>query len=572
MTKVIKDETGKRVHPYIPELGEQLREGKVDRREFLRTACLLGVAAPAAYAMAGKITGDFSRPALAESGNTQNAVKGGRLRASMRVQRMDDPATFDWTQMSNQARGIVEYLTITGPDNVTRPYLAESWEASDDLTMWQFNLRKGVKWSNGADFGADDVVHNFTRWLDPAVGSSNTGLFSSMTEAYDTGQKNDDGSAKMGQKMRAGAVEKVDEHTVRIHLNRPVLEIPENLYNYPTAIVDKDFDDAGGDLAKRPVGTGPYTMGEFAVGERFLLKRAENPYWGGEVYLDEILYTDLGDDPMAGISAIASGQVDQVYEVSISVLDTVEKLPGVIVYESTTAQTAVARMQVDKAPFDNQKLRQAVLACMDPEQLLNFGYRGRGAPGQNFHVAPIHPEYFRLPAWKQDYAKAKALLAEAGHAGGIDLTIDLGAAEPWHQACMEAMKQQLAPAGINLNLNIMPGASYWDVWQSTPFGFTSWTHRPLGTMVLNLAYRSGVPWNESHYSSATYDKLLDDAGATLDVNARRAKMEPLELLQQEDAMIALPLWRAVFMAATDRVHNIQAHPTQYHQWNKVWLA
>lgn len=571
MTKVIKDESGKRVHPYVPELSEQLREGKVDRREFLRTAALLGVAAPAAYAMAGKITGDFTRPALAESGNTQNAVKGGRLRAAMRVQRMDDPATFDWTQMSNQARGIIEYMTITGPDNVTRPYLAESWEASDDLTMWQFNLRKGVTWSNGESFGADDVVHNFQRWLDPSIGSSNLGLFSSMTTDYDTGEKNEDGSAKMGKKMREGAIEKVDDHTVRIHLNRAALEIPENLYNYPTAIVDKGFDDGGADLAKRPVGTGPYTVGEFAVGERFLLKRAQNPYWGGDVFLDEILYTDLGDDTMAPMSALASGQVDQIYEVSIDLLDTVEKLPGIIVYESTTAQTGVARMQVDKPPFDNRKLRQAVLACMDTEQLLNYGYRGRGAPGQNFHVAPIHPEYFHLPAWKQDYAKAKALLAEAGHPEGIELTIDLGNFG-WHQPCMEAFKQQLAPAGINLNLNIMPGASYWDVWKSTPFGFTSWTHRPLGTMVLNLAYRSGVPWNESHYNSETFDRLLNDAGATLDVNARRAKMEALELLQQEDAMIALPLWRAVFMAATDRVHNIQAHPTLYHQWNKVWLA
>ncbi len=571
MAKVIKDETGKRVHSYIPELSEQLREGKVDRREFLRTAALLGVAAPTAYAMAGKITGDFSRPAMAESSVTENAVKGGRLRSAMRVQRMDDPATFDWNEMSNQARHIVEYLTITGADNVTRPYLAESWEASDDLKTWQFNLRKGVKWSNGQDFGADDVVHNFQRWLDPAIGSSNLGLFSSMTTDYDTGEKNEDGTPKMGKKMQEGAVEKVDDHTVRIHLNRAVLEIPENLYNYPAAIVDKNFDNEGADLSKRPVGTGPYTLGEFGVGERCLLTRNPNAYWGGDIYLDEILYTDLGDDPMARISAIASGQVDQVYEVPVELLDTTEKLPGIIVYETTTAQTGVARMQVDNPPFDNQKLRQAVLACMDTEQLLNFGYRGRGAPGQNFHVAPIHPEYFRLPAWKQDYPKAKALLSEAGYPDGIDITIDLGAFG-WHQPCMEALKQQLAPAGINLNLNIMPGASYWDVWKSTPFGFTSWTHRPLGTMVLNLAYRGGVPWNESHYNSETFDRLLDDAGGTLDVNARRAKMEPLELLQQEDAMIALPLWRAVFMAATDRVHNIHAHPTSYHQWNKVWLA
>ncbi len=88
---------------------------------------------------------------------------------------------------------------------------------------------------------------------------------------------------------------------------------------------------------------------------------------------------------------------------------------------------------------------------------------------------------------------------------------------------------------------------------------------------MNLGYRSGVPWNESHYNSAKFDSLLDDAGSTLDVNERRKKMEPIELLMQEDAVIALPLWRSVFMAATEKVKNIQAHPTQYHQWFKVWM-
>ena len=570
MAKELRDEKGKRIHPYVPELCEQLRKEEIGRRDFLRTATLLGVSATAAYAMADQLTGQSS--SVTRSARAETPKKGGRLRSSMRVQRMDEPATYDWTQMSNQTRHILEYLTRTGSDNITRPYLAESWEASDDLKSWTLNLRKDVKWSNGDAFNADDVVHNFTRWLDPNTGSSNIGLFAGMVEDVDTGKKDDSGNPVMSKRMIDGAIEKVDDHTIRLNLSRAELAIPENLYNYPTAIVHRRFDEEGGDLAKNPVGTGPYQLADFQVGERCLLTRRSEPYWGGDVWLDEIFYVDHGDDPMAGVSALASGQVDQVYEVDVSAIDVVERLPTAVLHQAVTAQTGVARMRVTEKPFDDVRVRQAVAACMDHAALLNIAYRGRGAAGENHHVAPIHPEYFKLPALKPDIEKAKALLAEAGFGGGLDLKIDLGSADAWHLAAMQGFKEQLSPAGINLQLNPMPGASYWDVWDKTPFGFTSWTHRPLGVMVLNLGYRGGVPWNESAYNNPAFDAALDDAGATLDVNERRSKMEKVQKILQDDAVIAQPLWRAVFSASTKQVKGYQLHPTFYHQFQDVWLG
>src|SRR5258708_19552697 len=82
------------------------------------------------------------------------AKSGGILKIASAVQKMEDPATYSWVEMSNQTRHTVEYLVMTGPDNVTRPMLAESWTAAEDLKTWTFNLRKGVVWHNGEEFTA----------------------------------------------------------------------------------------------------------------------------------------------------------------------------------------------------------------------------------------------------------------------------------------------------------------------------------------------------------------------------------------------------------------------------------
>src|SRR3546814_15710330 len=134
----------------------------MDRREFVRLAACLVVSASLAYASAGDPLGG----ALVQKAAAQAPKKGGVLRVAMQVQEMKDPSNFDWTQKSNQKRHIIEYLTLTGSDNVTQQYLEESWEVSDDLKTWHFNLHQGVERSNVDDFNGNDVVVNYTHWCD----------------------------------------------------------------------------------------------------------------------------------------------------------------------------------------------------------------------------------------------------------------------------------------------------------------------------------------------------------------------------------------------------------------------
>ena len=152
---------------HIPKLKEQFAEGKINRREFLRYSTLLGMSATAAYAFVGKVTGrSFVAPAKAEE-----MPMGGKLRISMRVLEVTSPHTYSWIEDSNVGRQVHEYLTRTEQDNITRPYLAESWSASDDLKTWTLKLRN-VKWHNGRDFTADDAIWNIKRCLDEETGSS----------------------------------------------------------------------------------------------------------------------------------------------------------------------------------------------------------------------------------------------------------------------------------------------------------------------------------------------------------------------------------------------------------------
>ena len=91
-------------------------------------------------------------------------------------------------------------------------------------------------------------------------------------------------------------------------------------------------------------------------------------------------------------------------------------------------------------------------------------------------------------------------------------------------------------------------------------------------MVMSLGYRTGAPWNESSYSNPEFDKALDAAEGVLDPNERKGKLAVAEKILQDDAVMILPLFRPVYTIVTKNVNGYEGHPTQYHQFNKVWKS
>ena len=541
--------TGLREHSYISTLKQNFAEGKVDRREFLRTSTLLGLSAGAAYAFVGKVTGQ----GLVKSAKAAMPT-GGTLRIGMRVLPVTDPHTFAEAWLSDNVRGIIEPLTKTGNDNVTRPLLLEGWEASDDLKTWTLHVRKDIKWHNGRAFDADDVIWNLNHVLDASVGSSVLGLM----KGYMLNEVGE-GDAKTTELWDANAIERVDSHTVRLNCKAAQLAVPEHLFHYPLHMLDPE---EGGLFGVGSNGTGGFELVEHTVGQKSIIKsRGADKYWGEGPYLDQVEFHDLGDDPSASLGALASKQVHGLYAVDVLSIDTVKGMTHINLFEANTTQTGIARMK-PVGPFADPRVRKAMRLAIDTNKVLQVAYRGFGSPGEHHHVSPIHPEYAKLPFMGQDIAAAKALLAEAGHPDGISATLAVRT-EPWHQAAVQAMVEMWKEAGIKIDLNVIPKAQYWEIWNKVPFGFTQWTHRPLGIMVLGLAYRSGVPWNESDYANPEFDRLLSKAEGTLDVEKRREIMREIEIIMQEDGPLVQPLWRSVFTAYDKRVKGFSMHPTSY---------
>jgi peptide/nickel transport system substrate-binding protein len=545
-------------HPLLPTLKGQLAAREIDRREFLRYATLLGMAAPAAYAFAAKVTG---QPLVAPAEAQGALPKGGTLRLAMRCQDLKSPHTYSWVESSNSARQVLDYLTVTGVDNITRPSLVEKWEASPDLKTWTLRLRKNVKWHNGRQFTADDVVWNLKRVLDPKTGSSVLGLMKSfLLEDYETGEKDDKGNPKKSSRLwDASAIQKVDDFTVRLNGKSAQLAVPEQLFHYPLLILDPAEN---GEFKVGSNGTGAFTLTANEVGRKQVLKARKEGYWGGGPYLDQLEFIDLGDDPAASVAALASKQVDGLYGADIVQLEALQKIPHIQMYQVVTAYTATARVQPIK-PFDDKRVRQALRYAIDSNTVLQIAHRGLGQPGEHHHVSPVHPEYAKLPAPVRDVAKAKKLLAEAGYPNGIDTEIVCRPQPAWELLAVQTMVEQWKEAGIRVKINVMPSTQYWEVWTKVPFGFTTWAHRPLGIMSLALAYRSGGPWNESKYSNAEFDRLLGQAEGTLDVTARRETMARLEAILQDDGPIVQPVWRSIFTFHDKRVQGFKPHPTLY---------
>ncbi len=538
--------TTPKLHPAATMYAAEFKAGQLDRREFLARTTALGVSAAAAYTLGG-----LSTPAKADG----HARPGGTLRMQMNVQALKDPRAYDWTEIAAFTAGWLEYLVEYNSDGSFSPMLLAGWEANDDATEYTLHVRQGVKWNNGDDFTAEDVARNITGWCDKDFeGNSMAGRMATLIDAETN-------------KAIDGAITVIDSHTVKLSLPAPDITIIAGMADYPAPIVHSSHTPET--MLQNPIGTGAYLPETFEVGVKgVLVKNADHDWWGntgypgGGAFLDRIEFIDYGTDPAATLAAYEAEEIDMNWETIGEFIDIYEGL-GLTTSEVVSGATIAIRpnqqAEIDGSkPYADKRVRQALAMAVDNAVCLELGYTNRGIPANNQHVGPVHPEYDpSVPRGAYDPAKAKALMDEAGMADFEHELVSID--DGWRKDTTDAVAAQLRDAGIKIKRTVLPGSTFWNDWVAYPFSSTNWNHRPLGTQILGLAYRSGEAWNESGFANEEFDTLLAEANSIADVDKRRAVMSKLQAIMVEEGVTIQPFWRSIYRHHKDTLTGVDMH-------------
>jgi peptide/nickel transport system substrate-binding protein len=531
---------------------DELVNGNVSRRDFLRKGSTIGMSVPLLGAILAAC--GASSPATSSSASKTTAAapatKGGTLRiAATAPAAAVNPLTVSDAGGLCMLNQTGEFLVFDSNLKLAlEPMLALSWSPNADASVWTFKLRPGVTFSNGQAMTSADVVWTFQQLSDPTNASNALSTFTGV--------------------LVPSGVKAVDPMTVQFTLQAPNGNFPYLVSsdNYNAIIVPKGTDF--GSWQKTFIGTGAFKLASYTqnVGATFV----PNPnYWGTKALLSQTSFQFFtSQTPM--ITALQGGSVDVVAQFVPAGASGILNNSSYKIIRLKSANHRELSMRNDIAPFTDARVRQAVAYTLNRPAMVAGLLNGLGSVGNDNPFAPRFPSTnTSVPQRVQNVAKAKQLLAAAGHPNGFSVKLDTEQYEEVPQLAT-VIAQDAKAAGIDIALNVESQTLYYGKstygnsdWLDGTMSLVDYGDRGVPNVFLEAPLTSDGPWNAARFHNPTYDALVKQFVAAVDLSSQQQIAGKIETLLLAETPIVIPYWIDGLTASTPNVGGL--NPTSIAQ-------
>jgi peptide/nickel transport system substrate-binding protein len=529
---------------------DEFAAGRLSRRDFIRRGTVVGISVPllgSILAACGS-SGTSSSPSggsTAAAGAPGAVIKAGIVTPTGAI----NPVTVADQGGLDMLGQTGEYLCLSTQTLTLKPVLATSWTPNSKADVWTFKIRPGVKFHNGQALTADDVVYTYQLHTNPKGEANALSAF--------------------GGVLAPAGVKKVDDLTVEFHLSAPNGNFPylTSSDNYNMIILPKGYNPAKWESTF--IGTGPFKLGSYTPKSGATFTRNES-YWGKKALPSSTVFT-FYDTQNPSILALTGGTIDVVGQFAVAGAQ--ELLTGSynIIKLKSSAHRQLS-MRNDKAPFTDARVRQAIALTLDRPAIVKALFQGFADVGNDSPFAPVYPSTNTSVAQRtQDIAKAKSLLAAAGHGSGFStqlVTENFVEIPQYAQIVAQSAKE----IGVTIGLKVETSTQYYGKatfgnsdWLDATMSLVDYGHRGVPNVFLtspletyNAKTGTGT-WNAAHFANAQYDKLVAQYIAASDLGTQKTLAGQIETLLLAQTPIIFGYFYNYLTATTKGVTGV--YPT-----------
>ncbi|MCB8840351.1 ABC transporter substrate-binding protein [Aurantimonas sp. VKM B-3413] len=502
---------------------DALRRGAT-RRDLLRLLMASGIG----LAAGGTIIGRASQ-AWADTPKSGGSITAAGWSAS--TADTLDPAKGSLSTDYVRACAFYNRLTFLEEGGSIRMELADRLETKDAKT-WTLTLRKGVTFHDGKPLTTDDVIYSLQRHKDPAVGSKVNAMAKQM-ESF----------------------KKVDDGTMEIVLAAPNADLPIILSLHHFMIIadgTTDFSTANG--------TGAFKCEVFEPGVRSVGVKNET-YWKDKLpYLDSFEFIAISDEP-ARVNALLSGDIALAASINPRSIRRLDTVSGVTLSKTTSGNYTDLNVRLDVDPGAKAGFVEGMKYLINREVIQRSVMRDLAVIANDQPVSPNDRYYNKdLKPREYDPEKAKSLFQKAGVLGrSIPIVASDAATSSIDMATV--VQQAGQEIGMPFDVQRVPSDGYWsNYWLKAPVHFGNINPRPTPDILFSLLYTSDAPWNESHYKSDKFDKMLVEARGSLDEAKRKEIYDEMQVMISEEAGTIIPVWISNVDALSSKLKGLKPNP------------